>query len=71
MDTSLFVKAFAASPATVIPGYVIGRIANLAVPWCLGTLMSFVTLGIEGTSRFPTYPRVSRPGYCVGYLTKM
>ena len=59
MDTSFFVKAFAASPRAVVPGYVIGGIAYFAVPWCLGTLMSFVAIGLENTDRFPTFPRVS------------
>ena len=59
MDTSFFVKAFAASPAAVVPGYIIGGIAYFAVPWCLGTLMSFVAVGLENDPRFPTYPRVS------------
>ena len=58
MDTSFFVKAFAASTAAVVPGYVIGGIAYFAVPWCLGTLMSFVAIGLEGDPRFPTFPRV-------------
>lgn len=61
MDTSFFVKAFSASPSAVVPGYVIGGIAYFAVPWCLGTLMSFVALGLEGNPRFPTYPRVRGP----------
>ena len=57
MDTSFFVKAFAASPSAVVPGYVIGGIAYFAVPWALGTLMSFVAVGLENTPLFPTYPR--------------
>lgn len=61
MDTSFFVKAFAASPAAVVPGYVIGGIAYFAIPWGLGTLMSSVVLGLENNPIFPTHPRVSRP----------
>ncbi|KAI4252927.1 MAG: hypothetical protein LQ352_003999 [Teloschistes flavicans] len=57
MDTSFFVKAFAASPSAVVPSYVIGGIAYFAVPWCLGTLMSFVAIGLENQPRFPTFPR--------------
>lgn len=59
MDTGFFVKAFSASPGAVVPGYVIGGIFYFAVPWCLGTLMSSVALGLENTPIFPTYPRVS------------
>lgn len=33
MDTSFFVKAFSASPAAVVPGYIIGGIAYFAIPW--------------------------------------
>ena len=61
MDTSFFVKAFAASPAAVVPGYVIGGIAYFAIPWGLGTLMSSVVLGLENNPIFPTHPRVNLP----------
>ncbi|RFU34086.1 hypothetical protein B7463_g2261, partial [Scytalidium lignicola] len=57
MDTSYFIKAFAASPAAVVPGYTIGGIAYFAIPWTLGTVMSSVALGLENTPSFPTYPR--------------
>ncbi|PNS16194.1 hypothetical protein CAC42_1957 [Sphaceloma murrayae] len=57
MDTSFFVKAFAARPEAVVKGYVVGGIAYFAIPWALGTLMSFVALGLEGQALFPTYPR--------------
>ncbi|KKY22146.1 putative urea active transporter [Phaeomoniella chlamydospora] len=57
MDTGFFVKAFSAAPEAVVPGYIIGGIAYFAIPWCLGTLMSFTALGLENTPRFPTYPR--------------
>ncbi|KAI9737742.1 MAG: hypothetical protein M1834_009110 [Cirrosporium novae-zelandiae] len=57
MDTSFFIKAFAASPAAVVPGYVIGGVAYFAIPWGLGTLMSSVALGLENNPVFPTYPR--------------
>jgi urea-proton symporter len=61
MDTGYFVKAFAASPKAVVPGYVIGGVAYFAIPWGLGTLMSSVALGLENNPIFPTFPRVSRP----------
>ncbi|KFY16842.1 hypothetical protein V491_05212 [Pseudogymnoascus sp. VKM F-3775] len=57
MDTSFFVKAFAASPRATVPGYVLGGIMYFAIPWCLGTLMSSVALGLENNPAFPTYPR--------------
>lgn len=57
MDTSFFVKAFAASPKATVPGYVLGGVMYFAIPWCLGTLMSSVALGLENNPVFPTYPR--------------
>ncbi|KAF4547828.1 Sodium:solute symporter-like protein 2 [Elsinoe fawcettii] len=57
MDTSFFSKAFAAKPAAVVKGYVVGGIAYFAIPWCLGTLMSLIALGLEGQPLFPTFPR--------------
>ncbi|KAI1843265.1 hypothetical protein JX265_012162 [Neoarthrinium moseri] len=56
MDTGFFAKAFSAAPEAVVPGYIVGGIAYFAIPWCLGTLMSFAALGLEGTARFPTFP---------------
>lgn len=57
MDTSFFIKAFAASPSAVVPGYVIGGIAYFAIPWAVGTLASSMVLGLENNPIFPTYPR--------------
>ncbi|KAM6486912.1 Sodium:solute symporter family-domain-containing protein [Trichoderma sp. SZMC 28011] len=61
MDTGFFAKAFSAAPQAVVPGYIVGGIAYFAIPWCLGTLMSFSALGLENTARFPTYPRRMTP----------
>ncbi|PWY84801.1 Na+/solute symporter [Aspergillus heteromorphus CBS 117.55] len=57
MDTSYFIKAFSASPSSVVPGYTIGGIAYFAIPWALGTIMSSLALGLENRPVFPTYPR--------------
>lgn len=57
MDTGFFAKAFSAAPHAVVPGYIIGGIAYFAIPWCLGTIMSFAALGLEDTELFPTFPR--------------
>lgn len=62
MDTGYFTKAFAASPESVLPGYVIGGISYFSIPWALGTVMGMVALGLETKSVFPTYPRVSPAG---------
>ncbi|PQK13243.1 hypothetical protein BB8028_0004g01740 [Beauveria bassiana] len=58
MDTGFFAKAFSAAPHAVVPGYIIGGIAYFAIPWCLGTLMSFCALALETQPFFPTYPRL-------------
>ncbi|KAH6606943.1 hypothetical protein Trco_006096 [Trichoderma cornu-damae] len=59
MDTSYFIKAFAASPKAVVPGYVVGGFAYFSIPWCLGTIMGLAALGLESSPTFPTYPHVS------------
>ncbi|GJN79969.1 hypothetical protein PLIIFM63780_003493 [Purpureocillium lilacinum] len=61
MDTGFFSKAFSAAPHAVVPGYIVGGIAYFAIPWCLGTLMSFSALALEGSERFPTFPRRMSP----------
>ncbi|SPO07032.1 probable DUR3 - Urea permease [Cephalotrichum gorgonifer] len=61
MDTGFFVKAFSATPQAVVPGYIVGGIAYFAIPWCLGTLMSSIALGLENSPVFPTYPRRMSP----------
>ncbi|KAF4463224.1 DUR3-Urea permease [Fusarium albosuccineum] len=38
MDTGYFLKAFAASPNAVVPGYVVGGISYFSIPWSLGTI---------------------------------
>ncbi|KAK1763373.1 hypothetical protein QBC33DRAFT_459551 [Phialemonium atrogriseum] len=58
MDTGYFIKAFAASPSAVVPGYVVGGVAYFSVPWALGTIMGMAALGLETLPIFPTYPRV-------------
>ncbi|KAL1311440.1 hypothetical protein AAFC00_001600 [Neodothiora populina] len=57
MDTGFFVKAFSARPEAVVKGYIVGGIAYFAIPWALGTVMSFLALALEDTPRFPTFPR--------------
>jgi len=33
MDTSFFIKAFSATPKSVVPGYIVGGIEYFAIPW--------------------------------------
>nr|RBQ99027.1 hypothetical protein FVER53263_03345 [Fusarium verticillioides] len=58
MDTGYFLKAFAASPSAVVPGYVLGGISYLSIPWSLGTVVVTASLGLEALPIFPTYPRL-------------
>ncbi|KAH7063061.1 Sodium:solute symporter family-domain-containing protein [Macrophomina phaseolina] len=48
MDTSFFIKAFAASPLSS---------AYFAIPWAVGTLASSMVVGLENNPIFPTFPR--------------
>ena len=57
MDTGFFVKTFSVAPKAVVPGYMVGGIAYFAIPWALGTTVSFVARGLEHIPRFPTSPR--------------
>ncbi|KAF5527919.1 putative urea active transporter 1 [Colletotrichum aenigma] len=57
MDTGYFLKAFAASPKAVVPGYVLGGVSYFSIPWCLGTVVGMASLGLEALPVFPTYPR--------------
>jgi hypothetical protein len=59
MDTGYFTKAFAASPGSVLPGYVTGGVFYFSIPWAIGTVMGMSALGLESSKAFPTYPRVS------------
>lgn len=69
MDTSYFIKAFAASPKAVVPGYVVGGFAYFSIPWSLGTIMGLAALGLESSPIFPTYPRVSLNHHLTSFNT--
>ncbi|KAF5541992.1 DUR3-urea permease [Fusarium mexicanum] len=58
MDTGYFLKAFAATPSAVVPGYVLGGISYFSIPWSLGTIVGMASLGLEALPIFPTYPRL-------------
>ncbi|KAF5979488.1 DUR3-urea permease [Fusarium coicis] len=58
MDTGYFLKAFAASPSAVVPGYGLGGISYFSIPWSLGTVVGMASLGLEALPIFPTYPRL-------------
>ncbi|KAK9479558.1 Sodium:solute symporter family-domain-containing protein [Lipomyces japonicus] len=56
LDNGYWNKAIAASPASALPGYVIGGIAWFAIPWLCATTMGLACLALESNPSFPTYP---------------
>ncbi|KAJ8096709.1 hypothetical protein POJ06DRAFT_283903 [Lipomyces tetrasporus] len=48
--------AIAASPASALPGYVLGGVAWFAIPWLCATTMGLACLALETSPTFPTYP---------------
>lgn len=57
VDVQLFQKAIAASPRATLPGYFIGGLAWLAIPFGLATTFGLACRAVEDTPSFPTYPR--------------
>lgn len=58
VDVQLFQKAIAASPKATLPGYFIGGLAWLAIPFGLATTFGLACRAVENTPSFPTYPRM-------------
>ncbi|KAF4502243.1 DUR3-Urea permease [Fusarium agapanthi] len=58
MGMGYFLKAFAASPSAVVPGYLLGGISYISIPWSLSTIVGMASLGLEALPVFPTYPRL-------------
>lgn len=55
-DNGYFNKAISASPASALPGYVIGGLSWFAIPWLAATTMGLACLALETNPAFPTYP---------------
>ncbi|KAL7269869.1 urea active transporter [Rhizina undulata] len=55
-DNGYYNKAIAASPASALPGYVIGGLSWFAIPWLAATTMGLACLATEGYPSFPTFP---------------
>jgi Na+/proline symporter len=65
VDAQLFQKAIAASPKATLPGYFVGSLAWLAIPFGLATIIGLACRAIENNPSFPTYPRpMSELEYC-------
>lgn len=56
LDNGYFNKAFAADPASAMPGYVLGGLAWFAIPAFTATTLGLAGLSLESTSAWPTYP---------------
>ncbi|ODV70080.1 Na+/solute symporter [Hyphopichia burtonii NRRL Y-1933] len=56
LDNGYFNKAFAANPASTMPGYVLGGLAWFAIPMFCATTLGLSALALESTPSWPTYP---------------
>ncbi|OWB71426.1 hypothetical protein B5S31_g1114 [[Candida] boidinii] len=56
LDNGYWNKAIASSPASALPGYVLGGLAWFAIPWLTATTMGLACLALEDSPAFPTYP---------------
>lgn len=61
VDNGYYNKAIAASPVATLPGYVLGGIAWLAVPFLCSTAMGLAAVALESNPAFPTYPNRISP----------
>ncbi|KAM0748095.1 hypothetical protein T439DRAFT_358672 [Meredithblackwellia eburnea MCA 4105] len=57
LDNSFHQKGIAADPAAAVPGYVLGALSWIAMPFTLATTMGLVAVALENTPAFPTFPR--------------
>ncbi|ODV87331.1 hypothetical protein CANARDRAFT_26737 [[Candida] arabinofermentans NRRL YB-2248] len=56
LDNGYWNKAIASSPASALPGYILGGLAWFAVPWLISTTMGLACIALETNPAFPTYP---------------
>ncbi|KAI5843885.1 Sodium:solute symporter family-domain-containing protein [Morchella snyderi] len=55
-DNGYFNKAISASPASALPGYVLGGLSWFAIPWLCATTMGLACLALETNPAFPGFP---------------
>lgn len=55
-DNGYFNKAISASPASALPGYVLGGLSWFAIPWLAATTMGLACLALETNPAFPSFP---------------
>ena len=56
LDNGYWNKAISASPAAALPGYVMGGLAWMPVPFLISLTMGFAALATENLPNFPTFP---------------
>lgn len=56
MDNGYWQKAFSASPAAALPGYVLGGLGWMAIPVVVSTTLGLACRALEGDPSFPYYP---------------
>nr|UJH94531.1 Dur31.2 [Starmerella bombicola] len=56
LDQGYWNKAIAASPSSVLPGYIFGSLAWFAIPWACATALGLAARVLEHTTVWPTYP---------------
>ncbi|ANB12688.1 Dur3p [Sugiyamaella lignohabitans] len=56
LDNGYWNKAIAASPASALPGYVMGGLAWFSIPWLLATTLGLAALALQHNPAWPTYP---------------
>jgi hypothetical protein len=69
LDNGYWNKAIAASPASALPGYIVGGFAWFAIPFLCATTLGLACLCLEGNPAFPTYPnRLSSDAVSAGLV---
>jgi SSS family transporter len=56
MDNGYWQKAISASPASALPGYVLGGLGWIAIPVVVSTTMGLACRALESSPSFPYYP---------------
>ena len=68
-DNGYYNKAIAASPASALPGYVLGGLSWFAIPWLAATTMGLACLVLEGKPGFPVdLPRMADADVSAGLV---
>ncbi|SCU92041.1 LAFA_0F07558g1_1 [Lachancea sp. 'fantastica'] len=61
LDNGYWNKAISASPASSLPGYVLGGVSWFAIPTLISTSLGLACLALESSPSFPTFPNRLSP----------